>query len=106
MIFGFFKRGKNDKSGKDSKKRSKATCIGKVIHNFPRAKVAVIKVTKEKISIGDGILIKGHTTDFEQKIKSMQIDHCAVDSVAKGKEVAIKVKSRTRRGDKVFLAGG
>ncbi|MFQ5953338.1 MAG: hypothetical protein ACE5JK_08090, partial [Candidatus Omnitrophota bacterium] len=66
-------------------------------------KAAVIKVNKGKISIGDHIRIKGHTTDFDQTVKSMQIEHEPVESVSKGGEAAIKVGKKVRRGDQVFI---
>ncbi|MFC1548870.1 translation elongation factor-like protein [Candidatus Omnitrophota bacterium] len=94
MIFGFF--------GKKSKEE-KGTLIGKVVHYFPHVKAAVIEIKKGGVSTGDQIRIKGNTTDFEQKIESMQIEHESVDNVSKGQEVAIKVKKKTRRKDKVFL---
>jgi putative protease len=92
MVFGLF-----------GKKESEEVLIGEVIHYFRKVKAAVVKIRKNKISVGDSIRVKGHTTDFTEKIKSMQIDHEAVDSASKGKEVAIKVKKKTRRGDKVFI---
>ena len=93
MIFGIF--------GK--KKEEEGVLVGEVIHYFKKVKAAVIEIKKDKMSIGDRIRIKGHTTDFEEKITSMQIEHESVESVSKGGEVAIKVKKKVRRGDKVFI---
>jgi len=91
MIFGIF-------GGKKEE-----VLIGEVIHYFKQVKAAVIEVKKEKVAIGDRIRIKGHTTNFDQKIKSMQIEHEPVESVSKGGEVAIKVAKKVRRGDQVFI---
>jgi len=52
--------------------------------------------------LGDTIHFVGYTTDFEQKINSMQIEHQAVDSAKTGDGVGIKVKDRVRHGDKVY----
>jgi putative protease len=93
MIFGIF--------GK--KEAKEEVLIGEVVHFFPHVKAAVIKVDKEKLAVGDSIRIKGHTTNFGETVKSMQIEHESVESVKKGEEVAIKVKKKVRRGDKVFL---
>ncbi|MGD2278535.1 MAG: hypothetical protein PVH45_00390 [Candidatus Omnitrophota bacterium] len=95
MIFGFLKGKKEEKA--------KEILVGEVVHYFRKVKAAVIKVKKSGVAIGDRIKVKGHTTDFDQKIKSMQIDHEPVESASKGKEVAIKVGKKVRRGDKVFL---
>ena len=92
MIFGIF--------GKKSKETG--VLVGEVIHYFGKVKAAVIKVNKDKLSIGDNVRIKGHTTDFEEKIDSMQVDNEPVESGAKGEEVAIKVKKKVRRGDGVY----
>ncbi|MFC1570764.1 hypothetical protein ACFL4E_03165 [Candidatus Omnitrophota bacterium] len=94
MVFGIFGKKKGDKS--------EEVLIGEVIHYFSKVKAAVIEVKKGKVEVGDGIRIKGHTTDFNEKIGSMQVDHEPVESAKKGEEVAIKVKKKVRRGDKVF----
>ncbi|MFH1552483.1 MAG: hypothetical protein ABID83_02435 [Candidatus Omnitrophota bacterium] len=95
MIFGLF--------GKKKEKPLEEDRVGKVVHYFPHVKAAVIVIEKKGISIGDHIRIKGHTTDIEQKIESMQVEHEAVESVSKGQEAAIKVKKKVRRRDEVYL---
>ncbi len=94
MIFGFFRKKKEPEEGDR---------IGNVVHYFPHVKAAVIVVDKGSLVIGDQIRIKGHTTDFQQKIESMQIEHESVEKVSKGQEVAIKVKKKARKTDKVYL---
>ena len=95
MLFGLFGRKKDEEV--------KGTLVGKVVHYFPHVKAAVVKVDKKKLSVGDTIRIKGHTTDFTEKIGSMQVEHEVVESVSKGAEAAIKVKKKVRRRDKVYL---
>jgi putative protease len=75
--------------------------IGEVIHFYGKINVAVLRCEKS-LKVGDKIHILGRHTDFEQEVASMQVEHQAVEEVASGSEVAIKVKQRTRRGDKVF----
>lgn len=94
MLFGIFGSKKVDVS--------EEVLVGEVVHYFRKVKAAVIKVENGKMEIGDGIRIRGNTTDFKDKIASMQIDHQPVESVSKGKEAAIKVKKKVRRGDKVY----
>jgi putative protease len=53
--------------------------IGKVTHYYPKISVAVIEL-KAPLSIGERILIRGATTNFEQVVKSMQIEHKDVQS--------------------------
>lgn len=76
--------------------------IGEVTHYFPHVKAAAIMVLKTSIKTGDQIYIKGHTTDFKEKIVSMQIDHVPVQEGKKGDEIGLLVKSRVRIGDSVY----
>lgn len=77
--------------------------IGDVIHYFNKINVAILKLSKP-LSVGDKILIKGHTTDTEQIVSEMQYDHKSIESTKKGQEVGIKVSDHVREGDEVFEA--
>lgn len=81
----------------------KEKVLGKVEHFFGKIWVAAIKV-KAPFKVGDYLHIKGHTTDFVQKVESMQIEHQSVDRVKKGDDVGIKVKEHVRDHDVVYLA--
>lgn len=76
--------------------------VGKVTHYFPHVKAGVILVTDDKISLGDTLLIKGHTTDLKQKVTSMQIDNVSIKEARPGQEVGLLVKSRVRHNDVVY----
>ena len=76
--------------------------IGYVSKFFGKISVAAIEITAGKLNIGDTIHIKGHTTDFNAEIESMQVDHEPVDSVKKGDNIGVKVAHKVRRNDKVF----
>ena len=75
--------------------------IGKVSDFFAHPVVAGIELTKT-LKAGDTIHIKGHTTDLEFTINSMQIDNANVDEAKSGDAVGIKVSDRVRRGDIVY----
>ena len=75
--------------------------VGEVIHFYGKINVAVLRCEKP-LKVGEKLHFLGRHTDFEQEVKSMQVEHRSVEEVASGGEVAIKVKQRTRRGDKVF----
>ena len=81
----------------------KIPVIGTVTHYFPHVRAAVIKM-KTPLSVGDSVKIKGHTTDFIQKVTSMQIDHVPIDSAKKGDEIGLLVDSRVRQHDLVYKA--
>jgi len=76
--------------------------VGVVIQFFAKPCVAAIEITAGALSVGDTVKIKGMTTDFEQKIESMEIDRKPVASASAGQSVGIKVKDRVRQHDKVF----
>jgi len=76
--------------------------IGEVSHYFPKVKAAAITIMKDGLKIGDEIYIKGHTTNFKEKIISMQLDHVAIQEGKKGQEIGLLVKSRVRIGDSVY----
>ena len=75
--------------------------VGKVIHYFSGIGVAAIELQGE-VKVGDTVHFKGHTTDFSQEVKSMQIEKRLVDKAGKGDKVGIKVKERVREGDILF----
>jgi translation elongation factor EF-1alpha len=75
--------------------------IGKVEIYFSKAEVAAIRL-EAPLKKGDKIHIKGNTTDFEQKINSMQIDRKDIEIAKKGDSVGIKVQDKVRPNDQVF----
>ena len=76
--------------------------VGTVTHYFPHVQAAVIKL-KKPLATGDTVHIKGKTTDFEQKVESMQIDHVPVQKAKKGDEIGLQVTGRVREHDVVIL---
>ena len=70
--------------------------------NFCHISVAAIEITTGKLGVGDMIHIHGHTTDLNEKVKSIQIEHEVVESAKKGDSIGIKVADKVRRKDKVF----
>lgn len=76
--------------------------IGKVTDYFAKIGVAALIIENGELNLGDTIHFVGHTTDFEQKVASMQTEHQAVDSTKSGDGIGIKVKDRVRHGDKVY----
>ncbi|MBN1913052.1 MAG: translation elongation factor-like protein [Candidatus Omnitrophica bacterium] len=75
--------------------------LGVITHYFPKVRAAVIKL-KSPLAVGDTVKIKGHTTDFTQRVDSIQIDHAAVTLAKKGDEVGVLVNSRVRGNDKIY----
>lgn len=76
--------------------------IGKVTHYFGKIGVAAIEITQGWLAIGDTIHIKGHTSDFTQKVESLQIDNKPVEKALPGQAVGIKVAQHARQHDVVY----
>jgi putative protease len=77
--------------------------IGKVERFFSKIGVAAIHITSGELKVGDTIKFKGHSTDFEQTVDSMQVEHGNVEKAEAGKDVGIKVKEKVRDHDTVYL---
>lgn len=75
--------------------------IGRVTHYYPKIGVAVVEL-KSTLKVGDKILVKGATTNFEQVVESMQIEHKDVQKAEAGQSVGIKVKEKVRENDRVY----
>lgn len=75
--------------------------IGKVNKFFARPVVAGIELSSG-LQIGDKIRIKGHSTEIELMVNSMQINNVNVPEGKPGDEVGVKVPDRVRPGDKVY----
>jgi selenocysteine-specific translation elongation factor len=76
--------------------------VGKVSDFFAHPVVAGIDMTGS-VKVGDKIHIKGHTTDIEMDVTSMQINNKNVTAAKKGDSVGIKVPERVRPGDTVYV---
>ncbi|WP_455368503.1 hypothetical protein [[Eubacterium] cellulosolvens] len=75
--------------------------IGIIAHFYSKIEVAVINLAAP-LKVGDTIVIKGSTTDLEQIVDSMQVEHKDIESAASGDSVGLKVKGKVREGDKVY----
>jgi selenocysteine-specific translation elongation factor len=75
--------------------------VGVVKDFFARPVVAGIDLSGE-VRLGDTIHIRGHTTDLEIEVTSMQVDNQDVQLAQAGQSVGIKVPDRVRAGDRVF----
>ena len=92
------KKAQHKKKPQGKKGVAKEDIIGVVTHYFSKVRAAVVKL-KNTLSAGDVVKIKGHTTDFNQTVSSLQIDHVAVEKATKGQEIGLLVDSRVREHD-------
>ena len=75
--------------------------IGTVSDFFARPVVAGIALTST-LKLGDRIHIKGHTTDLELTVDSMQINNVDVKQAKAGDAIGVKIGERVRGGDIVY----
>jgi len=75
--------------------------VGEVNHFYNRIGVAVIDLV-ETVQVGDQVHFFGRSTDFQQEVRSMQIEHQAITEAGNGQEIAMKVDRRVRNHDKVY----
>ncbi|MDZ7262489.1 MAG: cysteine peptidase family C39 domain-containing protein [candidate division KSB1 bacterium] len=78
------------------------TKVGVVRKYFAKPGVAAIELTLGSLKVGDTIHIKGHTTDFQQEVTSMQIENQPIEQADQGSFIGVKVKERVRDHDEVF----
>lgn len=75
--------------------------IGTVTHYFSHLSVAAVALT-DTIKVGDRIHVVGHTTDLEQMVDSMEVEHEKVESAGPGDDVALRVSDHVRDHDLIF----
>jgi len=75
--------------------------IGHILHFFSKINVAVLELTAP-LAVGDRILVKGTSTDFEQVVESMQIEHKNIQRAEAGQSVGLKTAQHARERDVVY----
>ena len=78
--------------------------VGKMSHYFAKIGVGVVELSDE-LKVGDRISIEGATTNIQQTVDSMQIEHQNVQSAGSGQSIGLKIVERTREGDLVYKLG-
>lgn len=76
--------------------------VGVVTHYFGKITVVIIKIEEGSLRIGDTIHFKGHTSDFTQKVESMELEHKTIQEAKVGEAVGLKVSEHAREGDVVY----
>jgi hypothetical protein len=76
--------------------------IGLVTHYYSHLSVAIVRLESGTLRVGDVIQIRGHTTDFSQKVESLEVNHAPVTEVGSKEEFGLKVAEHAREHDVVF----
>jgi selenocysteine-specific translation elongation factor len=75
--------------------------VGKIIHYYTNIGVGIIELF-DTLNAGDKIHVKGSSTDFEQTVDSMQVEHQNVETAKAGESIGVKLNEKVREGDEVF----
>lgn len=75
--------------------------VGHITHFFSKINVAVVELTAPLV-VGDRILVKGPSTDFEQAVESMQIEHQSIPRAEAGQSIGLKLAQRAKEKDTVY----
>lgn len=75
--------------------------VGNITHFFSKINVAVVELTAP-LAVGERILVKGPSTDFEQVVESMQIEHMNIQKAEAGKSVGMKMTEVVKERDVVY----
>ena len=78
--------------------------VGKVTHYFTKIGVGVVELSDE-VRVGDSISIEGATTNLQQTIESMEIEHEKVEVARAGQSIGLRTNQRVREGDLVYKLG-
>jgi putative protease len=73
-----------------------------VTHYYGHASVAIIRLESGMLRVGDRIHIRGHTTDFSQRVQSMEVEHESVTEAGPNDDFGLKVIAHAREHDVVY----
>jgi len=77
--------------------------IGEVTHYYSHLHVATVRLTDGELHLGDTIHVSGHTSDFTQKVGSMELEHEKIEVAKPGDIVGVEINEHAREHDSVYL---
>jgi putative protease len=76
--------------------------VGVVTHYYGHVSVAIVRLESGMLRVGDTIHIRGHTTNFSQRIQSMEVEHAPASEVGPNDDFGLKVIAHVREHDVVY----
>ena len=76
--------------------------IGVVTHYYSNLSVATLRLESGTLRVGDVIHIGGHTTDFSQRVESLEVNHAPATEVGPNDDFGLKVVEHVREHDVVY----
>jgi translation elongation factor EF-1alpha len=71
-------------------------------HYYGHVDAGIVKIESGELRVGDTVHIRGHTTDFYQRVERIEVDHAPVEVARPGQAVGLHVAQRVREGDEVL----
>jgi hypothetical protein len=78
-----------------------APLLGKVKAYDAKERTMLLDL-EEALSVGDGLRVKGHSTDLIQRVERLIVARRSVQSALAGERAAVEVADRVRPGDAVY----
>jgi hypothetical protein len=77
--------------------------MGVVTHYYSHLSVATLRLEPgTTLRVGDMIHIRGHTTDFRQRVESLEVNHAPATEVGPNDDFGLKVVEHAREHDVVY----
>jgi hypothetical protein len=76
--------------------------VGVVTHYFSHLSVATVRLESGRLHLGDVIRVRGHTTDFTQRVESLEVNHAPTTDVGPNDDFGLKVVEHAREHDVVY----
>jgi putative protease len=76
--------------------------LGAVTHFWPHSQACAVMIEHGELRVGDTVHVRGHTTDFYQRVERIELEHAQVQVARAGDHIGLQVHQRVREGDVVF----
>lgn len=73
-----------------------------VVEDYLSHLEVILTTLKAPLAVGDAVSIRGFTTNTDQIVRSIQIEHAPVNQAAVGQAVGMKVDEKVRKNDHIF----
>jgi putative protease len=73
-----------------------------ISHYYGHVDAGIVNIESGDLRVGDTVHIRGHTTDFYQRVERIEVDHASVEVARPGQAVGLQVAQRVREGDEVL----
>jgi translation elongation factor EF-Tu-like GTPase len=76
--------------------------IGVVTHYYNHLSVATLRLESGTLRVGDMAHIRGHTSDFSQRVESLEVNHAQANEVGPSDDFGLRAVGHAREHDVVY----